>query len=262
MRTHAFWLWIGPLGAVGSLALVQCSGSDSAGVKPDSGGSSGTGTSSGASASGSGGGSAVGSGVTSGSSASGSGVDDSGGGPNDGAGASGASSGSSSGSSGSGDGGSSSGSAAMCMSVDGGAQCSDPGMVPCGSTSCTTSMTYCCVVNQGDAGPQETCVPPNGSCASTAARISCNEAADCTGSNVCCASFPMLGVQGVTSCMASCSAQQNVQICRSDAECGTNDAGVARKCVLQTCGSLTLQLCTAPFSPADAGGAYQGCTAK
>jgi hypothetical protein len=256
MRTHAFWLWLGPLVALAPLALAQCGGSDSAGVnKPDSAGGSGSGTSSGGSVSGSGGGS--GSGGSAGST-SGSGDDS---GPVDTGGGSGSSTGSSSGGDGSsGDGASSSGSPG-CMSVDGGAQCSDPMKLPCGPATCDTSTQYCCVVNMGDAGRTETCVPPNGACSSTA-KIGCKEAADCAGSTVCCGNFPMLGVQGVTSCMASCSAQQNVQICRTDAECGTNDAGVAKKCILQTCGSLTLQLCTAAFSPADAGGAYSGCTAK
>jgi hypothetical protein len=154
------------------------------------------------------------------------------------------------------------------VSVDGGAQCSTPLMLPCGSSTCNTSSDYCCV-DTADGGGTQTCVAPNGSCPSMATKIACKEAADCTGGALCCANFLMLGVQGNTSCLPSCGGNQNVQICRTDSECrGSADGGGLKKCVLQTCGSLTLQLCA--VSPGgqfggpqpDAGGAYAGCTAK
>ena len=135
-------------------------------------------------------------------------------------------------------------------------------MLPCGSSTCNTSTDYCCVEN-ADAGGTRTCVAPNGSCSPPATRIGCKEAADCAGGAVCCANFPSLGVQGATSCLASCTGTQNVQICRTDDECGAkSDAGELKKCVLQTCGSLTLQLCAVspgggPGGPKpDGGGAY------
>jgi hypothetical protein len=155
------------------------------------------------------------------------------------------------------------------VSVDGGAQCSNPLMLPCGSSTCNTSTDYCCIENAADAGGTQTCVAPNGSCPSAATKVSCKEAADCAGGAVCCGNFPATGVQGTTSCLTSCMGAQNVQICRTDAECGQgSDAGELKKCVLQTCGSLTLQLCAVspgggPGGPRpDAGGAYAACTAK
>jgi hypothetical protein len=253
MRTYARWLYLAPLVSAVPLAFAHCGGTSAA---PPKGNDAGSNT-----ISGSGSGGSSGSGNSSGSSSGGitsSGGDDGGVTPADG---------SASSSGGSADG-SSGGGPPPCVSVDGGAQCSDPLMLPCGSSTCNTSTDYCCV-QKADAGGTQTCVAPNGSCSPPAAMIGCKEAADCTGGAVCCGNFPMLGVQGTTSCMASCSTMQNVQICRTDDECGArSDAGALKKCVLQTCGSLTLQLCAvAAFGgpggpPPDAGGAYASCTAK
>jgi hypothetical protein len=250
MRTHDRWMYLAPLVCAAPLALTHCGGSSASPRGGDSGPDA-------ISGSGSGGGS--GGGSSSGGSSGGSGGDDGGGNPGDG---------SASSSGGAGEGGDGGGGPPACVSVDGGAQCSDPLMLPCGVASCNTSTDYCCVESAVDGGGTQTCVAPNGSCSPAATRIGCKEAADCAGGAVCCADFPTLGVQGTTSCLASCAAAQNVQICRTDDECGVgSDAGDLRKCVLQTCGSLTLQLCAVsqgggPGPRPDAGGAYAGCTAR
>jgi hypothetical protein len=253
MRTHARWLYLAPLVSAVPFALAYCGGTSASPGKGSDGGSGAT--SGGGSGSGSGGSSSSGgsSGGSGGSSGSGDGA------PEDG---------SASSSGGSGDAGDGGGGPPSCVSVDGGAQCSEPLMLPCGSSTCNTSTDYCCVEN-ADAGGTRTCVAPNGNCSPPAARIGCKEAPDCAGGAVCCATFPSLGVQGTTSCLASCTGTQNVQICRTDNECGAkSDGGALKKCVLQTCGSLTLQLCAVspgggPGGPGpDGGGAYAGCTAK
>jgi hypothetical protein len=254
MRTHIRWLCLAPLLAAAPLALAHCGGSS---ASPSKGSDGGSNSSSGSGSGGSSGSSGSSGGVSSGSS----GGDDGGGSP--------VVDGSASSSGGPGAGGDGSAGPPACVSVDGGAQCSAPLMLPCGSTTCNTSTDYCCVDTAADGGGARTCVAPNGSCSPTATRINCKEAADCAGGAVCCGNFPMLGVQGTTSCLASCTGAQNVQICRTDDECGIgSDAGELKKCVLQTCGSLTLQLCAViqgggPGGPGpDAGGAYAGCTAK
>ena len=252
---HRRWLYLAPLLSAVPFALAHCSGTSASPGKGNDGGSNAP------SGSGSGGGSGSGSsGGSSGASSGSSGGDDGGGGPVVEGGAS---------SGGSGDAGDGGGGPPSCVSVDGGAQCSAPLMLPCGDTTCNTSADYCCVENAGDGGGTHSCVAPNGSCSAAATKIACKEAADCAGGAVCCGNFPMLGVQGTTSCLASCMGSQNVQICRTDDECGSgSDGGGLNKCVLQTCGSLTLQLCAVsqgagPAGPGpDAGGAYAGCTAK
>jgi hypothetical protein len=254
MKTHTRWLFLAPLVGAAPFALAHCSSNSASPAKGNDGGSSSS--SGGGSGGGSGSGSSSGS---SGGSSGSSGGDDGGGSPADG---------SASSSGGSADGGG--GGPPPCVSVDGGAQCSDPLMLPCGSSTCNTSTDYCCVQNTADGGGTQTCVAPNGTCSPAATKIGCKEAADCAGGAVCCANFPELGVQGTTSCLASCTgSSQNVQICRTDDECGaSSDAGALKKCVLQTCGPLTLQLCAVnPVggpggAPPDAGGAYAGCTAK
>ncbi|HLK35374.1 MAG TPA: hypothetical protein VKU41_01395, partial [Polyangiaceae bacterium] len=136
-----------------------------------------------------------------------------------------------------------------CMSVDGGLQCSDPGMVSCGETSCSTSSSYCCQTN-GDAGKTATCNAYNGATC-TGTSMKCNESADCaTGDGgaplVCCMTVVGVGVAGPTSCQTSCG-MGTIQVCRADSECGANsDAGDLKKCVLQTC--------TAPAMMGGAGG--------
>ncbi len=253
MKTRPRWLYLAPFVSAVPFALAHCGGTSASPGKGSDGGSN-------ASAEGGSGGSS-GSGSSSGGSSGGSssGGDDGGVSPGDG---------SASSSGGSGDAGDGGGVPRQCVSVDGGAQCSNPLMLPCGGSTCNTGTDYCCV-ESADAGAAQTCVAPNGSCSPAATRIGCKEAADCAGSAVCCANFPALGVQGTTSCLASCTGTQNVQICRTDDECGsTSDAGALKKCVLQTCGSLSLQLCAVSSGggfggpPADAGGAYAGCTAQ
>jgi hypothetical protein len=272
MRTLAVWLSLAPfVVAAGPLALTQCSSSSS-----PSGGSG-----SGSSSTGSGAGSSTGSGGGSGGAAgssTGSGSGNNAGSSTGSGSGSGASSGSSGSTSGAGEGGASdeggSSGSTSCVSVDGGAQCSNPLMLPCGSSTCNTSSQYCCVdTNIADGGQTQTCVAPNGTCANNATTINCKEAADCASGAVCCGNFPRPGVQGNTSCLTSCTGNQNVQICRMDSECGADsDAAALKKCVLQTCGGVSMQLCAVmgfglggPGAPADAApptGAYPGCTAQ
>jgi hypothetical protein len=263
MKMNAVWLGLAPVVVAAPLALAHCSSSSGSPGSGSSGSGSGGGSGSGASSGGGSGGesggstgsgtgsvtgSGAGTGVSSGSSGSG---DDGGGNPDASA-------------SGAGDGG---GNPPACMSVDGGAQCSSPLMVACGSSTCNTSTEYCCVdTNIADGGQTQTCVPPNGTCSTTATTIHCDEAADCAGGAVCCGNFPRPGVQGNTSCLASCTGFQS-QLCRTDSECGTNsDAGALQKCVLQTCGSTTLQLCAVMgfglVPDAGSTGVSPGCTAK
>jgi hypothetical protein len=256
MRPHTRWLYLAPLLSAVPFTLAHCS---STAASPSKGNDGGLNSSSG---SGSGGLSSSGSGGNSSGTSSGSSVGDAGGGNP-------VVDGSASSSGGPGDGGDGSAGPPACVSVDGGAQCSAPLMLPCGSSTCNTSTDYCCVDTAADGGRTQTCVAPNGGCSPTATKIDCKEAADCASGAVCCGNFPMLGVQGNTSCLASCNGNQNVQICRTDSECGGGaDAGGLQKCVLQTCGSLTLQLCAVSPGggfggpPVDAGGAYPGCTAN
>jgi hypothetical protein len=159
----------------------------------------------------------------------------------------------------------------------------DPGTVPCGTgTPCTTSTDYCCVARSADGGSNETCVAYNGgSCANTAVKIGCNEAADCV-SGVCCQQILGIASVGSTSCMPSCNYGPTqmgyYQTCRSDSECTAHaDAGAAAdKCILQTCtapggpggggASVTIEAC-AVYTAAGAGrpamwGPLPYCVAK
>jgi hypothetical protein len=128
---------------------------------------------------------------------------------------------------------------------------SDPGVVPCGSATCTTSTDFCCTTTGGGDGGSQTCVAYNGgSCGTNAVKIGCNEAADCT-SGVCCQQILGIANVGSTSCMPSCTYSPTMtgyyQTCRTDSECGTNSDGgaAAAKCIAQTC--------TAPGGPGGGG---------
>jgi hypothetical protein len=104
-------------------------------------------------------------------------------------------------------------------------------MVTCGSTTCDTTMTQsqvCCL--GGDGG---TCTSVSSACPSQITQV-CDEAADCTNA-VCCQ--PLVCGEHSTTCQTTC-AEGDFQPCRTDSECGaTSDAGAAKKCIVQTCGT-------------------------
>jgi hypothetical protein len=103
--------------------------------------------------------------------------------------------------------------------------------ITCGTTECTTDGDgngRCC----WPAGDQTkaTCAPaPDLQCAVDSFEISCDEKADCN-DGVCCWG------DGQTECSATCAdvtrpdGQPDMQICKTDAECGT---GI--KCALKSC---------------------------
>ena len=159
---------------------------------------------------------------------------------------------------------------AICGAPMGGAAC-DPGVVPCGNTTCDTSQKSCCHVGAGAA--PDVCVGPNAPCTG-GNRIACNEASDCASGLVCCDSY------GPTSCMASCSGTSSFQICRGHSECGAGVgvAAAAKRCILQACGGVpspgggppspvvTVEACAVQTSPGQGmppiWGPLPGCTAK
>jgi hypothetical protein len=218
MRIQAWMICFGPILVAAPVALVQCSSSSSSNHNTGKMNGSSGGTSGGASSSGVG---------------TSSGGDDGGGtssGPSSSGGSSGGEEGGLTGEGGNaGEGGSTSGGPAIPV-PEGGAP-SDPGQVPCGATSCTTSTQFCCK-GTGDGGTA-TCDSYNsGTCPTTSIQVQCNEAADCMG-GVCCQAL-QYGPHSAT-CMPSCGTA-NFQVCRTDGECGAmSDAGAAKRCVVQTC---------------------------
>jgi hypothetical protein len=222
--THACMACLASVLAAAPFVLTHCSGGNSSQKLYDAGSASGSGGGFGTSGSGSGSGSGSSSGTSSGTSSGDDAGASSGGSGGSGSGASSSGVGSPDGGQ-AGEAGASSG-GSTCQSPDGGAPC-DPGMVGCGSMSCTTASTYCC----SDLDGGGTCDPYNGGSCSSGVKYQCNEAADCT-SGVCC-ELDQYGPHS-SSCMPSCPAG-NFQVCRSDTECGGGDAGGPKKCILQTC---------------------------
>ncbi len=231
----------------GPVALVHCSGSSTSGTANSDAGhgsSGGNGSSSGATSSSSGG-----LGDDSGGTSS-----SNGGGGSSGGGEGGTSSGATDGGTSSGgEGGTSSSSGAGTPVPEGGVP-SDPNSVSCGGAMCNTTSNYCCVEADGGA----TCLPDNsGACGTNAPRVYCNEAADCSG-GICCTALTY-GTH-TSSCKPACSGPTGpynlgeFQLCRTDAECGSADAGAAsQKCVVQLCSAMlggpqnvTVEACAYP----------------
>ena len=75
----------------------------------------------------------------------------------------------------------------------------------------------------------------------TGAAIACDEKADCTGQDVCCTSVS--GASIASSCEASCGAQ-DVQLCKTTAECGDAGTCTAYACPL----GRKIQACQKPAS--------------
>jgi hypothetical protein len=130
--------------------------------------------------------------------------------------------------------------------------------------SCNTTTSYCCTAADGGA-----CEPYNsGSCSTV--KETCNEATDCS-SGVCCQALE-LGPHD-TSCKPTCGTG-DFQVCRTDGECGSADAGAAsQQCIVQTCpidtmgGTATAEACAYYTAPGPTNGfmghwgALPGCTA-
>jgi len=128
--------------------------------------------------------------------------------------------------------------------VDAGPAVSDPGNVTCSGASCGVPANYCC--DMGDAG--QSCVPgTTSSCAGL--RRSCDEAADCTGQDVCCVNpSQAMALFYSTTCMppSYCDPFISPQICKTDAECANNQPCVAQMCngyLIRSCGPLPAQRC-------------------
>ena len=100
-----------------------------------------------------------------------------------------------------------------CVSVDGGAQCSVPSTLPCGNTTCNTSTDYCCVDTAADGGGMQSvrCAEWRLLAHRHEDRLQGGRRLRWRGRVLW--NFPTLGVQGTTSCLASCTGSQNVQIC-------------------------------------------------
>jgi len=129
------------------------------------------------------------------------------------------------GSSGGADGGSGTDGATDGGGGDGGGQTSSPDKIPCGNgMQCTTPAEVCCVTGTGlgsaDAGCQAAASPCAGG------SLKCDEKADCTGGDICCAGFG--GGTGGSECKTACSMMQ-AQLCKTNAEC-TGGVCYANKC--------------------------------
>jgi hypothetical protein len=94
----------------------------------------------------------------------------------------------------------------------------NPNKVYCGNTAgllCTTGQ-HCCGALSGS-NWSYTCA---GSCGLLQRDFECNEAADCTGSKICCGGHPLLSsAYDGSNCRTSCNWGED-QLCMTDAECG------------------------------------------
>lgn len=127
---------------------------------------------------------------------------------------------------------------------------SDPGRVTCGGTSCPAGAgAGCCLPIPGDPlapGDAGTCVDPQHVCGSSSlGSFECNEAADCTAGAVCCYQWGSGAFSVRSRCVTACPTAsgglgEQVQACRTNAECAVSGA-----CKLRTCGGVTLATCAA-----------------
>jgi hypothetical protein len=124
---------------------------------------------------------------------------------------------------------------------------SDPGLIACGTTTCSGGPTpgigqSCCI----DDDQKASCVSASsGTC--TTHRIGCDEARDCTGEAVCCAEGAIAGgsEQYVTThCMPSCiTGNPRIQVCKTDDECENGSCAAYEGC---TPDFLHLRFCQRP----------------
>ncbi len=131
---------------------------------------------------------------------------------------------------------------------DSGVLTPDPGVVACGSQSCSTTgqtAQFCCL---NDAGA--TCNSKESDCKADSIEAYCDEAADCTGSDICCGKLSATDQKLKIQCTAESNCKQDqftYQVCKTDAEC-TNDAGCkVQNCagaIVHTCGGIQNSNCT------------------
>lgn len=113
-----------------------------------------------------------------------------------------------------------------------------PNKIACGAAECTSPGQVCCVRTQLDGGTSSTCQAPGDGCLGR--KLGCEEAADCAGGQVCCLDVGIGG--GGTACSTTC-AGADVQVCKTNPECG--DAG---PCAEYTCPlGRKVRSCTKPI---------------
>jgi hypothetical protein len=137
-----------------------------------------------------------------------------------------------------GSGGHDGGAAGSASSGGSGGSAAGAGVVRCDGAACLVPDNQCCEADDGT----EECLPISSDCAGL--RRSCDEAADCPASEICCtlpAAAPFFVFS--TGCAASCEEDIAYQICSTDGECA-NGLG----CVSQTCQGKTVKSC-GPIEP-------------
>jgi hypothetical protein len=98
----------------------------------------------------------------------------------------------------------------------GGGPTPTPGEIACGNTSCSAPDNNCCVSN---GFPFSTsCQASFPGCLTLSLTVRCDDASDCSGTQVCCGTLAGGNIVGIA-CMASCAGQNRAVICRSEAEC-------------------------------------------
>jgi hypothetical protein len=135
------------------------------------------------------------------------------------------------------------------LDIPAGGRVVNPGVVSCGQgdAGCdfTQTPTECCL---GPGAPKGgACFDAGATCPSGSGVVTCNEAADCLLTQVCCATMtPTSGGTSVTAtCEPTCAAP-SMQMCRTNGECKGTD-----KCVIQTCpDGLLYELCGTYSDPA------------
>jgi len=120
-----------------------------------------------------------------------------------------------------------------------------PGLFICGASLCATATQQCCVGASSSGSVTTGCQPLTTTCSGLS--LQCDEPADCSGANVCCAglgagggtSFGSLGALG-TECVAAsrCMGTGQFIVCRQDSDChgaGVCCAGAGLPTCLATC---------------------------
>jgi hypothetical protein len=132
--------------------------------------------------------------------------------------------------------------AAVCTPPAGGEACT-PGMITCGGSSCKARSETCCLDPIGG----DVCTPTEEDCSGIAARVDCDEGADCPAGMVCCARLDArIPPRAHAQCTTSCNPLAlEFHLCHSNEECPGHD------CTPQTCfAGLHTELC---------GGIQVGC---
>jgi hypothetical protein len=114
--------------------------------------------------------------------------------------------------------------------------------VTCGTAECDSTTQVCCASPTQDGGAPDgglgyKCQAAGDTCAG--ATVTCDEKADCSGSNVCCTNISGTAVS--SECKAKCGGSE-VQYCKTASECGDGGACTAYSCPL----GRTLYACQKP----------------